>query len=60
MLATDVLEVYPTSPSTFPVGYAIHHALPTAANTFKAVVNVPVLSVATTYSIPVAVYSVNR
>lgn len=60
VLTTDILEVYPTSPGTFPAGYAIHHALPTAANTFKAVVNVPLLSVATTYSIPVAVYSVNR
>lgn len=60
MLTTDLLEVYPTSPSTFPNGYAIHHALPTAANTFKAVMNVPLLSVAGSYSIPVAVYAVNR
>ena len=60
VLTTDVLEVYPTAPGTFPDGYAVHHALPTAANTFKAVLSVPQLGIGATYSIPVAVYSVNR
>lgn len=60
VLATDVLEVYPTSPATFPAGYAVHHALPSAANTFRAVVSAPALAIGASYSIPVAVYSVNR
>lgn len=60
VLATDVLEVYPTAPGAFPDGYAVHHALPTAANTFKAVLSVPQLGIGASYSIPVAVYSVNR
>lgn len=60
VLTTDVLEVYPTAPGTFPDGYAVHHALPTAANTFKAVLSVPQLGIGASYSIPVAVYAVNR
>jgi hypothetical protein len=60
VLTTDVLEVYPTAPASLPDGYAVHHALPTAANTFRAVLSVPQLGVGASYSIPVAVYAVNR
>ncbi|MBP1179974.1 hypothetical protein [Methylobacterium sp. PvR107] len=60
MLTTDVLEVYPTAPGTFPDGYAVHHALPTAANTMKVVLSVPAIGIGGSYSIPVAVYAVNR
>lgn len=59
LLATDVLEVYPTAPGTFPAGYAVHHALPTAAGQFKAVISQPGLALGASYSIPVAVYRVN-
>ena len=59
VLATDVLVVYPTAPGTFPAGYAVHHALPTAAGQFKAVISQPGLALGASYSIPVAVYRVN-
>lgn len=59
VLATDLLEVYPTVPVTFPAGYAVHHALPTTANQFKAVISQPGLALGASYSIPVAVYRVN-
>ncbi len=57
---TDLLEIYPANAAALPSGWALHHALPTAAGIMTAVTNTPVISVATTYSIPVAVYSVNR
>lgn len=60
VLTTDVLEVYPTTSAGLPEGYAVHHALPTAANTFRAVLSVPALGIGASYSIPVAVYAVNR
>ena len=60
VLTTDILEVYPTSPTTFPTGYAVHHALPTAAGKFSAVLSVPALGIGASYTIPVAVYAVNR
>ncbi len=60
VLTTDVLEVYPTNSAGLPEGYAVHHALPTAANTFRAVLSVPALGIGASYSIPVAVYAVNR
>lgn len=60
VLTTDLLEVYPTAPASFPAGYAVHHALPTAANTFKAVLSAPPLSIGASYAIPVAIYAVNR
>ncbi|MGA4552368.1 hypothetical protein [Methylorubrum aminovorans] len=41
-------------------GIALHHAIPTAANTFRAVVQTPALTLGASYSIPVAVYAVNR
>ncbi|WP_060845913.1 hypothetical protein [Methylobacterium aquaticum] len=57
LLSTDILEVYPT---TLPSGYAVHHAIPTAANTFRATISQPGIALGATYSIPVAVYAVNR
>ena len=57
VLATDILEVYPT---TLPSGYAVHHAIPTAANTFRATISQPGIAIGASYSIPVAVYAVNR
>lgn len=57
VLASDILEIYPTS---LPTGFAVHHAIPTAANTFRATLSMPALAVGASYSIPVAVYSVNR
>jgi hypothetical protein len=57
VLATDILEIYPTS---LPSGYAVHHAIPTGANTFRATISQPGLAIGASYSIPVAVYSVNR
>lgn len=60
VLTTDILEIYPTSPATFPDGVAIHHALPTAANTVKLVYNLPAVTLLTNYNIPVAIYAVNR
>lgn len=60
VLTTDVLEVYPTSPSTVIEGVAIHHAFPTAANTLRLVYSVPAVTLLTAISIPVAVYAVNR
>lgn len=41
-------------------GVAVHHAIPTAANTFRAVLQAPALALGASYSIPVAVYVVNR
>ncbi len=60
MQTTDLLEVYPTNGGAFPAGYAVHHVFPTAANTVKAVLSVPGLTIGASYSIPVAVYAVNR
>lgn len=57
VLATDILEIYPTS---LPSGYAVHHAIPTAVNTFRATLSMPALAVGASYSIPVAIYAVNR
>lgn len=57
VLTTDILEIYPT---TLPTGFAVHHAIPTAANTFRATISAPALAIGATYSIPVAVYAVNR
>lgn len=59
VLATDRLEIYPTSPSTFPGGgYAIHHALPSAKDQIRVVLSAPALGVGVSYSIPCAVYRV--
>jgi hypothetical protein len=55
--SSDILAVYPT---TVPTGYAVHHAVPTAANTMKVTLSVPALAIGASYSIPAAVYSVNR
>lgn len=66
VLTTDVLVAYPTSIASLTNalgnsnGIAIHHAIPTAANTFRAVINAPALAALASYSIPVAVYAVNR
>ena len=66
LLATDILVVLPTSLSslTSPLGasngYAVHHAIPTKAGAFKAVLMVPAIVALGSYSIPVAVYSLNR
>jgi hypothetical protein len=57
VLTTDILEIYPT---TLPTGFAVHHAVPTAANIFRATISGPALAIGASYSIPVAVYSVNR
>ncbi len=59
-LTTDILEVYPTAPGSMLEGVAIHHALPTAANTLRLVYSVPSVTLLTNLSIPVAVYAVNR
>ncbi len=59
-LTTDILEVYPTNPGSMLEGVAIHHALPTAANTLRLVYSVPSVTLLTNLSIPVAVYAVNR
>lgn len=56
VLTTDILEIYPTS---LPSGYAVHHAIPTAANTFRATISQPGLTLGGSYSIPVTVYRVN-
>lgn len=60
LLATDLILVYPTSAAGLPEGYAIHHGLPTGAGVFKAVLSAPQLALLASFSIPVAVYSVNR
>lgn len=66
VLTTDVLVAYPTSIASLTGalglsnGIAIHHAIPTATNTFRAVINAPALALGASYSIPVAVYAVNR
>ncbi len=57
---TDLLEIYPANAAALPSGWALHHALPTAAGVMTVVTNTPLISVATSYSIPVAVYAVNR
>ncbi|MSW51377.1 MAG: hypothetical protein F2817_10890 [Actinobacteria bacterium] len=59
-LTTDLLIVIPTAGAAALQGYAIHHAFPTAANTLRVILAVPALAVAASYSIPVAVYAVNR
>ncbi len=38
----------------------MQHAFPTAANTIQGIVSLPALALGASYSIPVAVYSVNR
>lgn len=69
MLTTDVLEVYPTGLAGLTTtvlgqpasnGTAVHHAVPTAAGKFRGVVSLPAIAVGASYSIPVAVYAVNR
>ncbi|CAO4178886.1 hypothetical protein [Methylorubrum populi] len=60
VLTTDLLIVLPTAGAASLQGYAVHHAFPTAANTLWVILAVPALSVAASYSIPVAVYAVNR
>lgn len=66
VLTTDVLIAYPTSLASLQGvggvsnGIAVHHAIPTAANTFRAVLQAPALALGASYSIPVAVYAVNR
>jgi hypothetical protein len=57
VLTTDILEVYPT---TLPVGVAVHHALPSAANALRVVYMLPAVTLLTNYSIPLSVYAVNR
>lgn len=57
VLVTDILEVYPT---TLPAGFAVHHAIPTAANTLRIVYNMPAVTLLTNYSVPLSVYAVNR
>ncbi len=59
-LATDLLLVLPTSSAALLAGYAVHHAFPTAANTLRVVLQVPALAIGASYSIPVAIYAVNR
>lgn len=68
-LATDILEVYPTGLAGLSTtvlgqvvsnGTAVHHAIPTTVGKFRAVVSLPAISLGATYSIPVAVYAVNR
>ncbi len=56
VLTTDILEVYPTA---LPTGFAVHHVIPTAANTIRATISGPALAIGTAYSIPVAIYRVN-
>lgn len=66
VLATDVLLAFPTGLASLQAvggvsnGIALHHAIPTAANTFRAVIQAPALAIGASYSIPVAVYAVNR
>lgn len=66
VLTTDILIAYPTSLASLQGvggvsnGIAVHHAIPTAANTFRAVLQAPALALGGSYSIPVAVYAVNR
>ncbi len=66
VLTTDVLVAYPTSLASLQGvggvsnGIAVHHAIPTAANTIRAIIQTPGLTVGASYSIPVAVYAVNR
>lgn len=66
VLATDVLLAFPTGLASLQAvggasnGIALHHAIPTAANTFRAVIQAPTLAIGASYSIPVAVYAVNR
>ncbi|WP_437871531.1 hypothetical protein ACSD7O_24810 [Methylorubrum extorquens] len=59
-LTTDLLLVIPAAGAVSLNGYAVHHAFPTAANTLRVILAVPALAVAAYYSIPVAVYAVNR
>ena len=57
VLTTDILEVYPT---TLPTGYAVHHALPSAAGALRIVYMSPAVTVLSNASIPLSVYAVNR
>ena len=69
VLASDILEAYPTSlagisttagSNVISNGVAVHHAIPTGANKFRAVVSVPAIALGASYSIPVAVFALNR
>jgi hypothetical protein len=66
VLTTDVLVAYPTSLASLKNalgqsnGMAVQHAFPTAVNTIQGIVSLPALALGASYSIPVAVYSVNR
>jgi hypothetical protein len=56
----DHLIILPTAPASLGAGYAVHHAFPTASNTLRVVLQASALAVLGSYSIPVAVYAVNR
>lgn len=59
-VTADLLIVIPMAGAASLQGYVIHHAFPTAANTLRVILAVPALAVTASYSIPVAVYAVNR
>lgn len=59
-LVTDQLLPIPTNSNAMTNGYAVHHAFPTAANTLRVILQVPAITIGGSYSIPVAVYAVNR
>lgn len=66
VLTTDILVAYPTSLASLTNalgasnGFAVHHVLPSKAGAVKAVLMIPPITLVTTYTIPVAVYAVNR
>ncbi len=66
VLTTDILEVYPTSFASLTdangasKGLAVHHLFPTAAGQVKAILSMPALALGASYSIPVAIYAINR
>lgn len=64
----DLLEVYPTGLTGLsttvlgqPVsnGTAVHHAIPSSAGKFRAVLSIPAIALGASYAVPVAVYRVN-
>ncbi len=59
-LVTDQLLPIPTNSAAMTNGYAVHHAFPTAANTLRVILQVPAITIGGSYSIPVAIYAVNR
>lgn len=59
-LTTDQLIPIPTNSTAMVNGYAVHHVFPTAANTLRVILQVPAITIGGSYSIPVAVYAVNR